>query len=261
MTNLIAAFSTDIEATRELPVDSDYYSNFVHEDLQARESELFMTKWFDYRFMTPLQATALYIEEFGRAYKRLYAVEFDRERAEHVQVPTIEGVICTMKQGKRKWIEKQDEKKIESSKKAAKIDFNGFWNGRQVADCIGMPYGHYVGMALQFRMRRWKRGYMPRPSHLYHQFDVEKIVERWTAMQESETFLAEHPAYLVQNFQGVRPQNDYHEWLFKSAQARSDTLAVLARFVDEDRLPIEKVRARLDDEAYQRFERDLQRSH
>ncbi|PZR92082.1 MAG: hypothetical protein DI537_14750 [Stutzerimonas stutzeri] len=262
MPDIIAAFSTDIEAQRELPVENDYYSNFVHEDLQQRDAQLYGSKWFDYRFMTPLQATALYIEEYGKAYRRLYAVEFDRDRSGHIQVPTIEGVISVMKHGKRKWIEKQDAKKIESSMRAGKVDFNGFWNGRQVADFIGMPYGHYVSLALSFRLRRWKQGYMPRATHLYQEYDVERIVERWGQMQQGEIFLAEHSAYMVQNYQGLKAQDDYHEWLFASAASRG-TMAnsYLAQFVNEDRLPIEKVRARLDDHAYTLFERELQQSH
>jgi hypothetical protein len=276
MPDQIAAFSTDIEAPRFLSVDTDYYSNFIHEDLLARETELFKTKWFDYRFMTPLQATALYVDEYNLAFKRIYARQFDRDRAEHFKLPNLAEVIArfagddntaaaeslpcgvAIAASKRT---ASEEKKAITRQKVAKENFHGFWNGRQVADFIGIPYNHYLDLALDYRMRRWKQGFVPRPQLLYHEYDVEKICDKWTEMQAGEIFTANHSAYLVQNYQGVKAQDDYHEWLFAQAMSRASAYTYLAQFVDEDRLPIEKVRARLDDRAYERFERELQQSH
>lgn len=231
--SIMASFvGTEIEGVRSSPLESDYYSHaFIARKFQDFDLELFASKWFDYRHMTPFQATCAYIDVYGDVYREIYAREMDRSRAEFIRPITVDSV----RQGLR------------DNDTAAKTIFTGCWRGRQVADAIGMPYRDYIEQAFTFRMRKWQRPYLPRPMHLYHEFDVEKIIEKWGQIQSSRLCVSDHPAYILQNFCGTQAQNDYHEWLFAQANMRSNVPYILARFVKEDRLPLSKVLARLDE--------------
>lgn len=240
-----AAFSADLDAERVPTLENDYFAhNYINKKFQAFDLELYKSKWFDYRFMTPLQATRAYIDQWGAIYRRIYAREFDRQTAEYIKPLDWDHIRRRLTQGDKKT--------------SAHLAFTGCWRGRQIADALGMPYEIYIDLALTYRMRRWKQRHMPQPHHLYHEFDVEKVQNRWIELQSSSLYLAEHPAYMVQNYQGVESQNDYHEWLFAQAGKRSNPPELIARFIDEDRLPLDKVRARFDDDQFELVERYLQ---
>lgn len=256
MTHLIAAFSTDFEAERSAPVESDYYSMFVPKELQDRDLALYDSKWFDYRMMSPLQATHAYIIEYGRIYRRIYAREFDKERSEHIKPLDFDAMIATLRSG---GLTRHPDApvKAEALLKKTKRAFTGCWHGRQIADFLCMPYAEYIDMAITFRMRNWQQNTMPQPSHLYRDMEVEKIVDRWEETKLAKIFVAEHPCYLVQNYSGLKHQNDYHEYLFQMASLRNDAPGYLADFVNNDRLPLNKVRARLEKSAFALVERAL----
>lgn len=236
-----AAYSTALDAPRTDTIESDFYSTVVPKKYADWDLDLFKTKWFDYRMMTPLQATHAYIEAYAQVYRRIYASEFDVMRAEHVKPIDFDKLRVGIKNGSTK----------------EKTRFVGCWHGRQVADFIGMPYLEYIDLAMTYRMRRWKQGYMPQPQHLYHEYDVEKIVERWEEMKTGRLYLAEHHAYLTQNYQGIAHQDDYHEYLFDMAGRRANKHSLLARFIDDDRLPFEKVKGRLSPDEFEFVERNL----
>lgn len=250
MPHLITAFSTDLEADRVETLENDYIvSNFISKEFQEFDRAGWSSKWFDYRHMTTLQATHAYIEAYGGIYRRIYAREFDRERAEHIRPINFDLVLAALRPNAQ-----ADEKKV----KKAKMQLVGCWRGRQVADAIGCPYDVYIDLAFTYRMRRWKQNQMPQPQHLYHEYDVEKIVARWEELQASRLYLAEHSAYLVENYQDLPQQNAYHEWLFKQAELRSNPHEFVARFIEEHRLPIDKARSRYDGHAWSMIERYLQ---
>jgi len=217
-------------------------TNFINSESQEFEAQLWSQKWFDYRHMTPLQATRLYMDEYGPVYRRHYATEFDRERAEHVKVMTFDNMLVGLKNGVPKF----------------KHAFNGFWRGRQIADFLCMPYDVYIDLAFGYRMRRWKQGHMPQPTHLYHQYDVEKISARWEEMKAGRLYLAEHPAYIRQNYADLPQQKDYHEYLLSMAMLRTNPGEYLADFINNDRIPYEKVRARVDPAIWEMVESYLQ---
>ncbi|WP_326894423.1 hypothetical protein U8P73_36690 (plasmid) [Rhizobium beringeri] len=127
-------------------------------------------KWFDYRHMTLLQATHKYMEVYGDIYRRIFAREFDRERAEHIRPLNFDTILGALRPDGQ-----VDTKKVTKAKK----QLVGCWRGRQVADMLGCPYEVYIDLAFTYRMRRWKQNNMPQPLHLYHEYDVEKIADRW----------------------------------------------------------------------------------
>lgn len=214
---------------RSIPIEDDLVTiGLIRESVQEQDLGLFATKWFDYRLMTPLQATRLYMEMFGQVYKTIYAREIDAGRAPYVQGMNLDKVLDGLSKGAP----------------SAKTKMTAAWRGRQVADALGMPYALYIELAFTYRMRRWKRPYLPSLQHLYHEYDVEKIQARWDELQEAQLFLAENPAYLLDNYQALNHQNDYHEWLLKQAFLRNNPPFYLAEFVRAGHLPFEKIEGR-----------------
>lgn len=228
------------------PLEGDYFAQaFISKKFQSFDLDLFSTKWFDYRFMTPFEATKEYISVYGAVYKTIYARELDRARAEHVKPIDFDR----MREGLNR-----DETK-------AKRQFTGCWRGRQFADAIGMPYALYIELAFTYRMRAWNRTHLPQPEHLYHPIDLEKVQNRWEELLPTKLWTSDHPGYLVQNYVGAPAQDDYHEWLFKQAALRTNMPECLARLVHMDQLPLPKVRARLDNEYHlEKFEYYLTQS-
>lgn len=250
MPHLIAAFSTDLEAVRTTTLENDYIvSNFISQEFQEFDRMGWSNKWFDYRHMTLLQATHRYMEVYGDIYRRIFAREFDRERAEHIKPLNFELILAALRPNGQ-----MDNKKVTKAKK----QLVGCWRGRQIADMLGMPYEVYIDLAFTYRMRRWKQNTMPQPFHLYHEYDVEKISDRWEELQASRLYLSEHSAYLVQNYRDLPQQNDYHEWLFKQAKLRTNPAEWVARFIEEHLLPVDKVKARTDLPDWEMIERYLQ---
>ncbi|MBA8881754.1 hypothetical protein [Phyllobacterium myrsinacearum] len=216
--------------------------HIVGKPLLEHELELFASKWFDYRELTPLAATRRYIDVYGEIYKRHFAENLDSRAAQYVKPLTVEKVFDGLAQGLRKY----------------KRWFIGFWRGRQVADALGMPYHLYIDLALKFRMRYWNQRHLPQPEHLFGELDVEKIQKRWEEMQSTRLYLSDEPAYIMQNYRGIGHQDDYHEWLMKQAGLRSNPPEFLARFVNDDLLPLEKIENRYDDFMVERVNRYLQ---
>lgn len=230
-----------IDAPRQATLHEDCLSMTVNKKLLGFDLELFQTKWFDYRTLTPFAATMHYAEAYQTVYKQIYAAERDYQAAQYIRVPGVAALVSGLRNGDKKH----------------RTIFSGYWRGRQVADALGMPYAVYIEWAFTFRLRRWQQRYLPRPDHLYHEYDVEKIQAKWEELQGSRLWLSEHPAYLNQNYASIPYQDDYHEWLFKQANLRGNPLYFLGRFIQDDILPIEKARARLDEDANERLDRYL----
>lgn len=209
--------------------------------IQKYDLDLFQTKWFDYRRMTPLQATVEYIKAYEEVYRMIYARELDIERAKYVKVYDPIGLFTDLRYGKTK----------------AKARLTGYWKGRQIADALGIPYAIYIENVMTYRLRRWQRTHLPSPSLLYHEYDVEKMQIRWEEMQAGRLYLPEDPAFLVQNYQNLPYQNDFHEWLFKQANMRTDRAWNMAEMIQRDFLPIDKVAERVEPDVYQQVERYL----
>ena len=250
MTFLIA-FSTSLNSARELPVESDWHAlSYIHSKYYSWDKELYITKWFDYRQMTPLQATAAYVAAYESVYRGFFAETLNFEKAKYIKFLSIAEISERMKFSTIKDPTNAKDKKNENQRLKARENFSAFWRGRQIADALGMPYDIYIDTVISKRLRNWRNRYLPRPIHLYRDIEVEYAQERWEELQASRLFLADHPVYLNQNYQNLPQQNAYHEWLFKQAELRSEPSRFLARYVSEGRLLEEKVRNRIADNEF-----------
>lgn len=229
--------TSTFDGARANPLEDDILAlTYSNKDLLDMEPGLYQSKWFDYRLMTPAQATRIYMDAFRDVYRQHFAKEIDARSGQHVQIFDAAKVMQN--------IRSHDEKIVAKGKQ----QFASCWRGRQVADAIGMPYREYINLALTNRLRYWQQRHLPRPQHLYSEKGVEMVIERWEEMQRGRLFLAEHEAFSIENYDGIAYQDDYHEWLFKQAQLRSNPFATLATFVNNRQLPLSKVEARYEED-------------
>ena len=118
----------------------------------GRERLLMETKWFDYRFMSPIDATELFVKCYVSAYRRKWATNF-ASGEESKKLATRHG----------NWRSNQTE-------------FTCFWRARQFADELGVPYDLFCDHALEVLLRK---GYArpARPNQLYSEKNIQIIAE------------------------------------------------------------------------------------
>ena len=239
----------DFDRDRLNPVMDDELTLRLITDKNIRELELdlFTAKWFDYRHLTPLEATRVYIQSYGVIYRQKYEQHMDALIAENISVDTFDKLMLD----------------LENPKKATKTrgKISSYWRGRQFADALCMPYDLYIDNAIEYRLRYWKQRHLPKPGHLYGDMVLEKVQARWEEIQEGRIYLAEHPMYLAQNYCGLPHQDDYHEWIFFQSTKRADPNRFLARMIHDHILPEEKVRGRVSDDALVLIEQHLIEQH
>lgn len=107
----------------------------------AEELALSITKWPNYRFLSPLEATRLFHRAYVAGYRQHFGRHFDIEAAPYLRI-------------------------------GARLDFRRpnrhltqLWRARQHADHLGMPYPAYMEFAFDFAARR-QRQQPPQPNQL-----------------------------------------------------------------------------------------------
>lgn len=236
----------EINELPDLTVEDLLTHSMVPGSLKENDKELFRSKWWDYRFMTPFEATIAYIDAFGQEMRKFYARDIDFEKAQHITVVTGQAV--------RDGLLVNDKK--------AKQSFSSFWRGRQVADALGMPYKTYVYEAINNRLRYWtdvkiqdKKGRwhtkMPTAAQVYGENNVERVAARWEELQASMIHYAEHHAFLAQNYEAAPIQNEYFAHLIARARKTMDFTATLVEMIETDHLPVEFAIANLDTKTFE----------
>ncbi len=235
---------------------------FISNDWIKVETALFTGKWFDYRFLNPVQATYLYAHYFEKAYRNSFASNIDTEKAQWIS-PLPKGDWFTLPER----LDKHTPEQHAALVKRRKMLISGLWRGRQVADAVGMPYDLFLERALYWRLRYWNKSHLPRPSHLYSDLVTDRATIDWEDRQKYRLYFSKLPQYqnnayaeiMAQmndgDFEGkiLQSQNAHHEWLFEQAAMRGNTPEVLSTLIfDEKVLPEIKVRGRIGKEAFLR---------
>lgn len=213
------------ETYGDVPIGHVVTHNFIGQKLRKFDRDLYATKWWDYRFMSPFDATLEYIDAFGEASRVIYSREIDYERAKHIRVVSRREIIEGVLDGDIR----------------ARQSFSAFWRGRQVADAIGMPYPVYIHEAMTQRMRAWQRSYLPKPGHIYSERDVERVAQRWAEINAERIMYAEHWAYLPQNYDDAEIQNAYYAALCARVDASALPTEILRDMIAQDRIAIEYI--------------------
>lgn len=203
---------------------------FVSLNLLQDEAELFTTKFWDYRFLHPVQATQLFAHEYARAKK--HAVE---RRTDIWVGRNMKGI------------------KADCIFELPQRTITGLWKGRQMADRLGIPYDFYCAYAMLFAdVARWEN--LPAATQLYgvsvpvhlRQTDfavsmVTYIGRAWISRCETSNGYATHPAYLAENFVGGQEQVAYLNTMTDRIKHSSHPAAVLASIMEKGQINKELV--------------------
>lgn len=184
----------------------------VSHKLLQKEPGLFDTKWFDYRGLHPVQATALFMTAYSDAYKEACKYRIDIEEGE-----------------------KMTGLKRVSLFDQAKSTLTGIWKARQFCDEHGIKYPFYCHNAMDIACDNgWD--YLPRPSQLYGQEMPSRTLEAWDRRISESPILADSAIYKASNFRGLRDQVMYQHWLIKQIRLRFNPEFLTRRLLDSDHL-------------------------
>lgn len=155
------------------------------------ERHLHDSKWFDYRFMSPLEATIQFRKEFQKVYRAKYSMYIDTAESEN-KFGVRPGDPC-----------------------AHKKEFTSFWRARQQADVLGIPYNHYLWPAFEKLLRN---GYRKIP--YVNQFlgkNQTKIAfaawEYWKEIRTTRLKVSELPLYRNEAYEGLQAQDAHRAWV------------------------------------------------
>lgn len=165
------------------------------------EAELFETKWFDYRDMHPLQATAVFTEEYKRQYANIMLTH-GREDFQSALYST--GL-----------------KRIPYQEQSA-ANKTSLWKARQFADRYCVNYGFFIGTVLSIAASRlWDK--LPRPQHLWQEDLIEifetRLQKRSATRLDASLWSFIESGVIVQ-CSNAEIQQSYFEWLLKQIEAR-----------------------------------------
>lgn len=156
------------------------------------ESQLMMKRWFDYRFMSPLEATMQFGQHYIAGLRRYVSRNFDMGLAEAVS-----GTKTGVPSERARW-------------------FTALWRARARTDAIFVPYDLLVDFSFYFASRR-KRFWTMLPSQLHA--SKRNSVAWWALFHEHVEdvlplrmkSIADIPHYRTENYRVLPPQEDFCE--------------------------------------------------
>jgi hypothetical protein len=191
----------------------------------AAERLLAQTKWFDYRFLSPAEATLLFVEEYQRTFRQWWRV-FDSAEVDKKRGIAANGLFHSRKV------------------------FSEFWTARAHADLMGVPYRIYISTAMEVALRRAKQTRLLRAGQLRREDCVRAIEKRWEEeLAGGGCWLSELPHYRAENDCALPDQIAHQEHVAQTARKRSNFQGALGMAIDGLRvLPIEKAETAFDAE-------------
>ena len=193
--------------------------------LREHESDLMTSKWWDYRFMHPTEATYLFAHHYKEQYRNAFNRYFDKRQIARANTLA----------------------KHYDLFKNAPGAISGVWRARQFADSICAPYDLYIRWAIDARMRFWKRGHLPRPCQLYADLVTDQVFEQWTEHLGGKFMVASHDAYKMQNYAGLPSQDAHIEWVFAHARTQPHILHALQSAYRRGLITAEKITEKFND--------------
>lgn len=185
--------SSDPAKAKKRREDLAIMRTLIHSNDFAVERELVATKWFEYRFMSPLAATELFAAKYVEGVRRYVRAEVDVELATKVR-----GIPAGLPSKRERW-------------------FTQLWHARQRADSLCVPYELVIDFGFYFASRR-KRKWTPLPHQL---FVSDANSEAWLPMFES--YVEEHlplylarlddPRYRLEHDLGLLPQLQFRDFM------------------------------------------------
>jgi hypothetical protein len=119
--------------------DARFQRKYIKQGLLAREGRLQCTKWTEYRYMSPLECTEQFAQEYLASYRRTYARHFDPKVAR----------------------KKQPVKPNFGENSVSEM--NAIWKARQLADELGIPYDVFSDVLIEGKIvgDKWRQPPLP----------------------------------------------------------------------------------------------------
>ncbi|MHC2072998.1 hypothetical protein [Agrobacterium tumefaciens] len=184
--------------------------SLLHPKEWKNESALITTRWFDYRFLSPLKLTLLFGKIYNEKLRNHLRRHVDIERAE-----TVNGVKPGIPNERATW-------------------FTALWKARQRADEFFLPYDDYIEFCFDFSSRRRRRWTML-PGQLHPSTNNrEAWLDRFEKFYEERVPLVMRragsiPQYRLENDLGLPPQVDFRRIMLSelscSSRRMSDQIA------------------------------------
>lgn len=128
-----------------------FQRTYIAPELLARESALHQSRWIEYRYMTPLQATQRFNDEYIAAFRRTWARHFSTKSASRKQPIPASFAMNDL------------------------ADMTSLWKARQEADARNMPYDVFCDII----MERWIAGRKTKQPPLPNQLCSGKLFDAW----------------------------------------------------------------------------------
>lgn len=162
-----------------------------------REREAAHSKWYAYRFMTPLEATKLFVKLYRVGFKNYLRRENDRDMADRAQ-----GLST----------------RILGHPSASLTEV---WNARQRADLLGLPYELLIEFGFWFASNyTWKNA--PRPAQLFGSKNSDVAwpiaLEKWL-LERLPTVVSRFgdiAQYRIEHYRGFPVQNEFRSYLVET---------------------------------------------
>lgn len=195
---------------RQRIIDAQEAFTRVEPSLLREEPELMRTKWFDYRFISPIEATERFAQAYVDAFRMKYCSNFDIATADRRRALMHGGLRSNPR------------------------EFTSLWRARCYADKFGMPYGFFLDHCIECFMRR---GYerIPRPNQLVtlRDYEIEGVVRQWEDYTQSNLQFSRLPEYRNELFNGCAAQRDHHVWLIERLRTRDDYFLGKVCYIDK----------------------------
>jgi hypothetical protein len=219
---------------------------FIDKKYHQFEVELFKAKWFDYRFIHPVEATYVFFQHYKTAYRNAFARNVDRERAEFVRIGKYEDLfdLKNLSNSERTSDGLEQEKRAEIRKQ--KTFVTGIWRARQHADAMGLPYEFSIEACIRHTLRYWKQPHLPRPEQISSERVCQAVMTEWFEKKQNSVIYSNNPAFKNDAFQGFESQIEHRRHLLDLAGYRSNPNPLLQRFVDENMITEFDIAGRFD---------------
>lgn len=172
----------------------------VMPEVLMRERERAHTKWYAYRFMSPLEATKLFADLYRTAFKRYVRTHRDVGDADAA------NGLGTRIFGR------------------PNSSLTEVWNARQRADELGLPYNLLIEFSFHFAGRRTRKR-APRPGQLFDSgaggiawaLELEKWIVDPLHLEVQRLSM---PQYRHENYRFFPVQREFHEYILESIEER-----------------------------------------
>ncbi|CAO4157233.1 hypothetical protein DHODJN_25695 [Methylorubrum extorquens] len=180
------------------------------------------SKWFEYRFISAVQATELFYGTYIDLYKEAFRRDFDAGTAVLKRAVPAGGL----------W--------------SSPGEFSAAWRARQIADGFCMPYDFFIRECIAAGIRRGVT-WVPRPNQLYNLLSIPHLQERWEERRKAVPLFSELPQYRVEAFCGLPAQLEHQRWVIDSLKARHARPFAIAQACFVDHLfTLDRARAEFD---------------